>query len=85
MRGRDPDEPFFDPVGAEDEAQAIQTIKDALAADARSDVFFIFAHDMAILGTVDFFPQSANSWKEKGWRDKALWNFLSDLTSAIDS
>lgn len=82
-RGRKPNEPFFDPVLAVDVPQAIQTIKDAQAADAQSYVFFIFAHDMGILGSVDFFPQSANEWKEKGWKEKTMWNFLEDLARAI--
>lgn len=84
-RGRKPNEPFFDPVLVADMAQAIQTIKDAQVADAQSDVFFIFAHDMGIQGAVEFFPHSANHWKAKGWREKTLWNFLADLTPAVVS
>lgn len=84
-RGRKPNEPFFDPVLAVDMAQAVQSIQEAQVADAQSDVFFIFAHDMGIQGTVDFFPHSANNWKEKGWREKTLWNFLGDLTLAVVS
>ncbi|KAH8897437.1 hypothetical protein GQ53DRAFT_791903 [Thozetella sp. PMI_491] len=84
-RGRRIDQPFFDPAFAEDMAQTMQTIKDAQEADAQSDVFFVFAHDMAITETVDFFPLPANGWKEKGWREKALWNFLADLTLGATS
>jgi hypothetical protein len=80
--GRKPDEPFFDPVLAVDAAQAIQTIKDTQNADAQSNVFFVFAHDATIQGTVEFFPHSANHWKEKGWGEKSKWNFLADLTLA---
>lgn len=84
-RGREPNEPFFDPVLAVDMVQAIESIKEAQVADAQSNVFFIFAHDMGIYGTVDFFPHLANHWKEKGWREKTLWNFLADLTLAAVS
>jgi glyoxylase-like metal-dependent hydrolase (beta-lactamase superfamily II) len=79
-RGRKADEPFFDPASADDMEQALKTIKDAQAADAQSDVYFIYAHDMGILDTVDFFPKSANNWKEKGWKEKTLWSFLAELT-----
>lgn len=82
-RGRKPNEPFFDPVLAVEVAQAIQTIKDAQVADAKGDVFFIFAHDMSLQGSVDFFPHSANHWKEKGWKEKTLWKFLVELAVAI--
>jgi hypothetical protein len=84
-RGRLPNEPFFDPVLVVDMAQAVQTIKEAQVADAQTDVFFIFAHDLGIQGTVDFFPRSANHWMEKGWKEKTLWNFLADLTLAVVS
>jgi hypothetical protein len=82
-RGRKPDEPFFDPAIGFDIPMAIQTIKKTQAADAQGDIFFIFAHDMAIQGTVDLFPLTANQWKEKGWREKVLWNFLEDLAPAV--
>ncbi|KAH8162142.1 hypothetical protein CIB48_g6120 [Xylaria polymorpha] len=84
-RGRRADEPFFDPVLAVDIPQAMQSIKDTQLADAQSNVFFIFAHDMEIQGIVDFFPRSANAWNKKGWREKALWKFLADLTLAAAS
>ncbi|KAI0975574.1 beta-lactamase-like protein [Xylaria arbuscula] len=84
-RGRRADEPFFDPVLAVDVPQAIQTIKDTQLVDAQSNVLFLFAHDMEINGIVGFFPQAANAWHEKGWKEKALWKFLADLTPAAVS
>lgn len=84
-RGRKTDEPFFDPCLAIDVGQATQTIRDAQVADAQSDVFFVFAHDATIQEAVDFFPLSANDWKEKGWGEKSRWNFLADLTLAAAS
>jgi len=62
---------------------AIQTIKDTQIADAQQDVFFIYAHDATIRGVVDFFPLPANDWRKKGWREKTLWAFLTDLVGAI--
>ncbi|KAI0505578.1 beta-lactamase-like protein [Xylaria bambusicola] len=83
--GRKAYEPFFEPVLAVDIPQAIQTIKDAQLADAQSNIFFVFAHDMEIQGIVDFFPHPANGWRVKGWREKSLWRFLADLTPAAVS
>lgn len=80
-RGRKENEPFYDPVLVVDMAEAVQTIRHSQLADAQTNVFFVFAHDMTISSTVDFFPLSANDWKEKGWRETTLWNFLADLAS----
>jgi hypothetical protein len=81
-RGREPNQPFFDPVLVVDIADAVDSIAKAQEADAQSNIFFVFAHDASIQGVVDFFPQSANGWKEKGWKDKHMWEFLGDLTFA---
>ena len=82
-RGRKANEPFFDPAMGVDIPLAIQTIKDTQIADAQQDVFFIYAHDATIRGVVDFFPLPANDWRKKGWREKTLWAFLTDLVGAI--
>ncbi|KAB5545835.1 beta-lactamase-like protein [Coniochaeta sp. 2T2.1] len=82
-RGRGPDQPFFEPVIGHDIPLAIETIKKAQEADARDDVFFIFAHDAYIMGIVDLFPLRANEWSEKGWAKHVLWSFLGDLTPAV--
>ncbi|EED24351.1 hypothetical protein TSTA_077180 [Talaromyces stipitatus ATCC 10500] len=82
QRGRKPNDTFFDPILAVDISQAIQSIKEVQEADAQDNVFFVFAHDMQICGVVDFFPESANNWKSKEWKGKALWSFLGDFTPA---
>lgn len=84
-RDRKPDEPFFDPALATDLPRAIKTIKDAQEADSQDNVFFLFAHDMGICGVVDFFPKPVNNWKNEGWREKTLWNFLADLAPSLIS
>jgi hypothetical protein len=81
-RGRKENEPFFDPIFSSDRQQASQTIRNAQMADARDDIFIVCAHDMDIVGVVDFFPRTANQWKEKGWKQKSLWGFLADLSAA---
>lgn len=84
-RGRKPDETFFDPVLAVDIPRAIQSIKETQGADAQDNVFFVFAHDMRILDVVDLFPKCANEWKDKGWKEKALWTFFEDFIAAAMS
>lgn len=83
-RGRTANQPFFDPAMGLDIPLAIDTIKKAQDADAQDNVFFVFAHDMAIQGVVDLFPASANRWKDKGWRERTLWAFLKDLVPALE-
>ena len=39
---------------------------------------------MTIQGVVGFFPQLANNWKEKGWKETTLWTFLGDLAAAAN-
>lgn len=80
-RGRRTDEPFFDPALYVDLAEAVETIKRAQEADVQSNIFFTFAHDMWISDVVDFFPKSANDWKNKGWKEKSQWSCLADLTA----
>ncbi|KAF4961368.1 hypothetical protein FSARC_10213 [Fusarium sarcochroum] len=82
-RGRAAGETFFDPAIGFDEEQALQTIKEAQKADAQDNVFCVFAHDMSVFGVIDTFPKTANDWKVKGWREKTLWKFLSDIEAAI--
>ena len=82
-RGRRKDQPFFDPVLAEDVPSAMETIAKAQKADADADVLFVFAHDATIAGVVDFFPKTANEWKKKGWAEKVRWEFLRDLVPAL--
>jgi hypothetical protein len=82
-RGRNPNEPFFDPALFVDLDQMMQTIKYTQVADAQNDIFFVFAHDVTIQGTVEFFPRSANQWKEKGWSEMSMWSLLADLALAV--
>jgi glyoxylase-like metal-dependent hydrolase (beta-lactamase superfamily II) len=82
-RGRKTGETFFDPNIGFDIEQAIKTIKEAQKADAQDHIFFIFAHDMSVMGIVDEFPSTLNDWKGKGWKEKTQWRFLNDFEEAI--
>ena len=77
------DKPFFRPAIGQDIEQTIDTIEKAQFADAYSNIWFIYAHDPSLLKGVDLFPLSVNTWKEKNWREKTLWNFLEDFEMAI--
>lgn len=83
QRGRVPDGPLVDPAMNVDEALARQTIARTQVADADPNVWFVFAHDTAIFEGVDLFPERANAWKEKGWKDMTRWRFLRDFLPAL--
>ena len=74
--------PFFDPTMGKDIPLAIETIKKTQQADADENVWYVFAHDAKLRGVADFFPRSANEWKQRGWREKLLWKFLEDFEVA---
>lgn len=83
-RGRTPakTEPFFDPAMGKDIPLAIETIKKTQIADGDENILYIFAHDTKIRGITDLYPQTANDWKKKGWREKLIWRFLEDFEAA---
>lgn len=80
-RGRKADEAFVEPepTANEDQDLAMQTVRWAQVADAQDSVWLLCAHDTGLFGSVDLFPEPANSWKEKGWKEKVEWKFLRDL------
>lgn len=83
-RGRGADGSFFDPMLNTDEKLAIQTLRDAEVLDAQDNVWFVFAHDTAVMDAqVDLYPKTANAWKDKGWKERTHWAFLEDFTKAV--
>lgn len=54
-----------------------------ISFDASDDIFIILAHDKSLLEVIDFFPNKANEWKTKGWKDTGRWRFLEDFKDAI--
>lgn len=70
--------PFLglDPCIPEDLGEAQKTIECIRRFDVDERVFVIFAHDASILDVVDYFPKTANAWRQKGWKMKARWAFL---------
>lgn len=79
---------------AHDRPQAIETIRRLEEFDCQGagegaqgenevDVFTVIAHDASLVGVVDFFPDSANGWREKGWAREGRWAFLGDFREAV--
>ena|SRR5690242_18045269 len=80
-------QPFYqprnDPSPLQDYAEAQATIEKMTEFDANNNVLTIIAHDRSLLDVLDFFPVTANDWKEKGWRSTGLWRFLADFKPAL--
>ena len=74
--------PFYCPSAGEfnmDAEMMKETIQKVAKLDTDPNVFVVLAHDHWLLDVVDLFPQAANDWKEKGWKEKAKWRFLLDF------
>ncbi|EXJ64284.1 hypothetical protein A1O7_00620 [Cladophialophora yegresii CBS 114405] len=84
-RNRSPTKPFFDPAMGLDISEAIRSIEKAQKADADGNVLFIYAHDASVRGVAEFFPNEANEWQKKGWREKMFWAFLADFEEVAKS
>ncbi len=84
-RDRSSDQPFFDPGMGLDIKETLVTIGEAQKADARDNIWFVYAHDPSLIDTVSLFPMAANEWKKSGWREKTLWVFLQDFAPAVEA
>jgi len=63
----------------EDPVEAQRSVDKMLPFDSDENVLTIFAHDDTLIDVIDFFPQSANDWKAKGWGKLGHWRFLAPL------
>jgi hypothetical protein len=65
-----------------DTVRTLETLGAVIALDARPDVFIVLSHDSSMdpvdgkEGGIEFFPEKANAWKEKGWKESMRWRFL---------
>lgn len=77
-------EPYMQASGFfhEDPQSACLSATKLIDFDAQEDVFVIFAHDKGLVDVVDFYPKTANGWKNKGWKEKAHWRFLRDFDTS---
>jgi glyoxylase-like metal-dependent hydrolase (beta-lactamase superfamily II) len=68
---------------AHDADEAEVTIEKVMEADANDEVLVVMAHDDSLLDVVDFFPEYANEFKQKGWSEKGRGLFLKDFAQAV--
>lgn len=66
----------------QDFEESQRTVEKLTEFDANDNVLTVIAHDRSLLDILDFYPASANSWKEKGWRQTGMWRFLADFRYA---
>ena len=78
-RGREPTDTLFDLCFGLDVALATKTVSELQEIDCDENVFVIIAHDSTVRDAVPHFPNSLNTWKEKGWGAKTRWGFFRDL------
>ena len=78
-------EPFFTPseqaFPAQEQAQ--ETIQKIIDMDAQDHVFVVLTHDASLQGEMAFFPETINSWMEKGAKERTRWLFCKDLEEAL--
>ena len=76
------------PLGGAITSYNLQEARDTVLAvqrfDSRPDVLIIAAHDSSLRNIIDVFPQEANDWRAKGWKQKGSWLFLSDFAKALE-
>lgn len=80
-RGRGPKDTLFDMTFGLDISLATKTVEQLQELDCDENIFVIIAHDSTVRDGVAHFPESLNSWKERGWGEKLKWAFLRDLES----
>lgn len=72
--------PFGKIAGPEEDlAESQRSVEKMFLFDAMENVFTILAHDKSLEDVLDYFPNTANGWKSKGWKQKGLWRFLPQL------
>ena len=79
-------QPFILPSGnaAHDLRKAIESVKGVGEFDGHPGVFTCLAHDGSLVGVVGCFPQeTANQWREKGWRENSMWRWVGDYYGGL--
>ncbi|ESK81485.1 metallo-beta-lactamase superfamily protein [Moniliophthora roreri MCA 2997] len=66
-----------------DRAMSIESQKALGVLDADPDVLVILAHDPTLLGVIDMFPSTLDAWKENGWKEQVVWEFLKEESLAF--
>jgi hypothetical protein len=82
-RGRDSEEPLFQPAFGHNMAEVLTTIDSMEEFDGDERVLVVLAHDMAFrTSEVPMFPNKMNDWKKLGLGEKLRWRWLEDIVSA---
>ena len=66
-------------------AECVSTIKKVQETDGHDQIFVIFAHDQTLMNVVEFFPKTANNWRNEGWARDSKWAFLKDFRKAVEA
>jgi hypothetical protein len=67
----------------EDGAVAEWFLEELTEFDAHENILVVLAHDASLRDVVGFYPQDANDWKQKLWRNKERWSFLTDFEAGL--
>ncbi|KAG9093814.1 hypothetical protein FS749_013681 [Ceratobasidium sp. UAMH 11750] len=51
--------------------------------DGHPNIFTIIAHDQTLLDIIDFYPKTVNDWRSKGYKERAMWQFVRDFREAV--
>ena len=68
-----------------DISEAKRSIEKLQQFDADDRVLVVVAHDTSLLDVLNFFPNTANEWKAKGWKEKGRWKFLDNFAQAVEN
>lgn len=68
---------------AADAGVADESISKLQEMDGLDEVLVVIAHDRSLLDVVDFFPNYADGFLEKGWAKKGKWRFLREFAQAV--
>lgn len=72
--------PFCLVAGPEEDMAESQRSADELGNfDGEDNILTIYAHDDSLLEVLEYFPKTANDWKNKGWGPQGHWRFLGPL------
>lgn len=69
----------LDPCFPENLKDAEETIESIQKFDADDRVLVLRSHDVSMYQILEYYPASANDWKQKGWKLTGRWAFLTDL------
>lgn len=78
----------FVKIGEKSPAIDLEAARDTLRKievfDADENILCVSAHDWSLKDVLDYYPQPANDWKAKGWKEKGRWRFLANFQKSID-